>query len=145
MIFSLLSCHLLTKPERERVRVRLSKGYKGELRMSSLMEDALTSAQYCTLLFKFKLLRLSFSVCVCEGRAMASPFCSVYCWQWGWTPLKIQDKSKEVLRGRKQLTTSLAFPLAHTRTHKNTHSANYMCHYYVCSALIVGRSGCGYK
>lgn len=52
IIFSLLICHLLTKPERERERGRQSKGlFKGDLRMSSLMDDALYSPEHNTVHF----------------------------------------------------------------------------------------------
>lgn len=48
IIFLLLSCHLLTKP----VRARQSKGlFKGDPRMSSLMDDALYSPTHNTVHF----------------------------------------------------------------------------------------------
>lgn len=51
-IFSLSSCQLLTKPERGNVGARQSKGlFKGDLRVSSLMDDALYSPVHNTVHF----------------------------------------------------------------------------------------------
>lgn len=142
IISSLLFCHLLTKPEREREHSRQSKGLlRGDLRMSSLMDDALYSPVHNTVHFYLNsndaiwgLARACARVCVCEGPAAVDPFCSVYCRQWVWTPLKKQRgaKGQEIAR----YLSSISFSVP---THTHTHTANYTCYHYRCRALIARR------